>query len=120
LVFFCLVMNVVCALVGRIAGAKVGRRIDEIERAPLSRMILLAGLGGLCWAIATGGAGGAVLLGVGAIPGALLAAPVGVLGFILFTLLHHLVARGGMIDARHLWPLACGIVAFIAAFILGR
>jgi hypothetical protein len=120
LIFFCLVMNVICVLAGRIAGAKIGRRIDEIERASWLKMILLAGFNGLRWAIVTGAAGGAVVLGVGAFFGALLAIPVGVLAFILFTLLHRLVARGGMIDARHFWPLACGVAAFIAALILGR
>jgi fatty acid desaturase len=120
LLFFCLAVNVVCMLIGRKVGARVGREIDEIERKSWSRMILLATFNGLCWAVATGGMGGAVVFGIGAIFGALIAIPVGVLAFVLFTLLHRLVARGGMIDARHFWPLACGIVTTIAALLLGR
>ncbi|MCA1555820.1 MAG: hypothetical protein LC747_03925 [Acidobacteria bacterium] len=29
-----------------------------------------------------------------------------------------IMARGGMIDARHFWPLACGVVFTITALIL--
>ncbi|HEY0406123.1 MAG TPA: hypothetical protein VGC89_10370 [Pyrinomonadaceae bacterium] len=118
LFFFCLVMNVVCMLVGGIAGAKLGRRIDEIERQSWSRMLLLAGLNGLLWAIATGAAGGAIVFIAGALFGATLMLPIGALAFVIFTALHRQVAHGGMIDARHLWPLACGVAAFIAALIL--
>jgi hypothetical protein len=40
------------------------------------------------------------------------------LAFTLFTLLHRLLVRGDMIDARHFWPLACGITMLIAALVL--
>jgi hypothetical protein len=119
LLIIALVMNVICMTVGRIVGLKIGRQVDAFERESWQRMILLAGFNGMCWATATGAAGGAVFFGIGAIFGALLALPVGLLGFLFFTILHRLVAHGGMIDARHFWPLACGITMSIAAFILG-
>lgn len=114
----CLLMNLVCLLVGRKVGAKIGRRMDQIERRSWSWMIVLAAFEGALWAIATGAAGGAVAFGIGAIVGASLAIPVGIAAFVLFTILHRLVARGGMIDARHFWPLACGVATLIAALIL--
>ena len=73
---------------------------------------------GFAWGAITGAAGGAICFGIGAIFGALYAAPVGTLAFILFTPLHRLLARGGMIDARHFWPLACGVTMTITALIL--
>ncbi len=119
LLIIALVMNVICMTIGRIVGLKIGRQVDAFERESWHKMILLAGFNGMCWATATGAAGGAIVFGFGAIFGAFLALPVGLLGFVFFTILHRLVARGGMIDARHFWPLACGITMSIAAFILG-
>lgn len=119
LFLFCLVMNGVCCLVGRGMGVSLARRAGELERGPWAKMLALSALLGVLWAVVTGAAGGAVVFLFGAIFGALFALPVGALGFLLFTSLHRLVARGGMIDARHLWPLACGVALFIAAMILG-
>ena len=82
-------------------------------------MILNAMLTGLCWGLVTGAAGGLVAFGLGAIVGVICAVPIGVCAFVLFTTLHRPLARGGMIDARHFWPLACGITLTISALILG-
>lgn len=120
LVILCLMMNVTCALVGKVIGERIGRRMDEIERASWLKMIVTAALYGWWWGITTGAAGGALAFGVGAIVGASVAVPIGIVAFILFTVLHRLIARGGMIDARHFWPLACGVTITIAALILGR
>lgn len=116
---FFLLMNVVCLIVGKIIGGRMGRSMDETERTPWVKMILAAAIYGWGWGLATGAAGGAVAFGVGALVGASLASPIGIVAFILFTILHRLVARGGMIDARHFWPLACGVTITIAALILG-
>jgi hypothetical protein len=62
--------------------------------------------------------GGVLFFGVGSLFGAFMALPFGMLGFLLFTPLHRLMACGGMIDARHLWPLACGVALTISALIL--
>ncbi len=67
----------------------------------------------------TGALGGFVFFGIGAFVGAALAVPVGALAFAVFAPLHRLLARGGMIDARQLWPLALGVSGTIAALILG-
>lgn len=113
-----LAMNIVCCLVGRAMGSQVGKHIDDLERDSWSLMLLVAAGLGLWWAIVTGAAGGVLAFGVGAIFGIVFAAPVGLLAFMLFTPLHRSLARGGMIDARHFWPLAFGIVGTITALIL--
>jgi hypothetical protein len=113
-----LAMNVACCLMGRKMGAVCGDRVDDYERGSWHRMCVnAAGLGAL-WGITTGAVGGVLFFGIGSLFGAFIALPFGMLGFLLFTLFHRLLARGGMIDARHVWPLACGVVLTITALIL--
>lgn len=114
----CLAMNAACCGVGRAAGAYFGGRIDAAERRSWPLTLLSAAALGLLWGLVTGGAGGFLFFGLGAFVGAALAAPVGVLAFLLFVPLHRLLARGGMIEERHLWPLACGTVGVIVATII--
>ncbi len=114
-----LAMNVVCSIVGRRMGGALGGRLEKPERASWSIMILSALYAGICWGLITGAAGGFLFFGFGAIAGVFCALPVGVLAFTLFTPLHRLLARGGMIDAQHFWPLASGITLTISALILG-
>jgi hypothetical protein len=116
---FCLWMNFICSVVGWAMGRRLARSVDNLERKSWLTMPLLAALLGCLWALVTGAAGGLMVFGIGALFGMFCALPVGALGFALFTSLHRLLARGGMIDARHLWPLACGVTFFIAALILG-
>ena len=115
----CLGMNAVCFAVGRALAGRLGRRVDDAERRSWPRTILWAAAFGALWGIATGAAGGAVVFGVGALAGAIMAVPVGLVAFTLFVPLHRLLARGGMIDERHLWPLACGVTGVLAATVLG-
>jgi hypothetical protein len=114
-----LVMNVVCCLVGRYLGSKLSRMVTAVERDSWILMVIESLIIGLIWALGTGAAGGLLAFGFGAMFGAACAIPVGLLAFGLFVPLHRLVARGGMIDARHFWPLACGVVMIITALILG-
>ncbi len=81
-------------------------------------MLPMAAAFGILWALVTGAAGGAIFFGIGAIFGAVCAIPVGIAAFLIFTPIHRLLAHGGMIDARHFWPLALGIVAVITMLIL--
>lgn len=118
---FCLIFIptlLVCALLGRMTGANVGRTFDESERGSWIRTIIDALEDAFIWAVATGAAGGAIFFGVGAIFGLVCALPVAMLAFALFAPLHRLLARDGMIDARHLAPLAWGINLTISALIL--
>lgn len=118
--FLCLTMSAVCALTGYGMGACLGRSIDDLERKSWNVMLFASALLGALWAVGTGAAGGAVFFLIGAVFGAMFALPVGIAAFISFTVLHRLMARGGMIDARHFWPLACGVTLSIAALILNQ
>jgi hypothetical protein len=111
-------MLLVCALLGRRMGANSGRTFDESERASWGRTMMDALEDAFIWAAATGGAGGAIFFGVGAVFGFVGALPVAMFAFALFAPLHRLLARDGMIDARHLAPLAWGINLTISALIL--
>lgn len=114
----CLAMNVTCCLVGRAMGSKMGKHIERFEyNSWLTMPIRGLAVGGL-WALITGAAGGTIFFYIGAFFGIICALPVGMLAFALFTPLHRLLARGGMIDARHFWPLAYGVMLFIVALIL--
>jgi hypothetical protein len=73
---------------------------------------------GALWGLVTGASGGAVVFGFGSIFGAICATPVALFAFPVFTILLRLLARGGMIEERILWPLAFGIPTIIAAAIL--
>lgn len=118
-VAFAVAMNAVCCLVGRAMARSLARGAEKIERRAWWQMLFLPALLGVLWGIVTGSAGGAVVFGIGAFVGAACAVPVGALAFAVFMLLHRLLARGGMIEERQLWPLAFGIPSVIAAAILG-
>lgn len=114
-----LVMNVLCCLAGNYLGAKVSRMVQAIERDSWTKMLLESPLVGAIWGAGTGAIGGFFFFGIGAFFGAACAAAVGALAFVLFTPLHRLLERGGMIETRHFLPLACGITLTIAALISG-
>lgn len=117
-VAFCVAMNLICAVVGRMMGAQLGKRIDKLERASWIKMWGVSVLLGVAWGFVTGAAGGLIFFGIGALFGAACASVVGALGFLIFTTLHRLLARGGMIDARHFWPLAWGVTLVLVALLL--
>jgi hypothetical protein len=111
-------MNAVCCLVGRKSGAYFGRRVGDPRAWSWFVLLFCSMLMGTAWGIVTGGAGGAVGFGIGAIPGVICAVPVALAAFPVFAALHRAVARDGMIEERRLWPLAFGIPVTIAALIL--
>ncbi len=122
--FLLLGMNLICCVVGRAVGGKLVRTeaADEVKdfgwRAWL-RLLACSLVMALAWGITTGAAGGALFFGLGAVPGAVMAVMVALVAFPAFAALHRPLARGGMIEARQLWPLALGIPSVIAAAILG-
>ena len=111
-------MLAVCAVVGRLMGARLGAAIGDFERGRWAHMLLFTLAAGMGWAAVTGAAGGFLFFGLGAIFGFACALAVAVPAFLVFTSLHRLLARGGMIDAPHLRPLAWGVPATVAALIL--
>ncbi len=118
LLLFGLPMTAICAVVGRHMGRKLAPSLARAERGRWFTSLLYSVAAGLAWACATGAAGGAVIFLFGALSGLVCALPFGLAGFLLFTICHRLLMRGGMIDARHFWPIACGITLSCAALIL--
>ncbi len=115
---FCVVMTTICCAAGRAIGGRLGGRLGNPRERAWGVTLLTALLLGLVWGLATGGAGGAIVFGIGAVFGAFCALPVALVGFPAFMLLHRPLSRGGMIEERHLWPLAFGVPSVIAAVIL--
>ena len=118
-VAFAVAMNAVCCLVGRAMARSLAKGAEKIERRAWWQMLFLPALLGVVWGLVTGSAGGLLVFGLGAFVGAACAVPVGALAFTIFMPLHRLLARGGMIEERQLWPLAFGIPSVIAAAIMG-
>ena len=114
----CLLMNAACCVAGRLMGLYVGRFVDDVERRSWSFLLVASMLMGMIWGVGAGGLGGMLFFGFGALFGAVCAVPVGMLAFMMFAPLHRSLARGGMMEACHLWPLACGVTMFIVALIL--
>ncbi|MFL6331913.1 MAG: hypothetical protein ACJ754_01060 [Pyrinomonadaceae bacterium] len=118
LVALCVGMNVICCLVGRWFGGYLGRWSGNPRTRSLVGFAFVVFIMAVAWSVVTGGLGGALFFGIGAIFGAFIAGPVAFVGFPAFAILHRLISRGGMIEARHTWPLAFGIPLTIAAMIL--
>ena len=118
LIYLFLFMNIICALAGLYFGSRLSRLAATAEDSHWLVTLVGAPCLGFLWGLTTGAVGGLPLFVLGAIGGAVCAVPVGALAFALFLPLHRLLARGGMIDARHLWPLASGVVAVVTALIL--
>jgi hypothetical protein len=119
LFIICLLMNFTCAGVGYCMGGALSRAVKNVEDDRWTLMMIMLPLIGAAWGAVTGFAGGLIFLGIGAIFGAFCAIPVGALVFTLFAPLHRALARGGIIDARHFWPLASGSTLLAAALVLG-
>lgn len=115
---FCLAMNSVCCLVGRKFGARLGRRMGDPRRRSWPVLVFCSMQMGVAWAVVTGGAGGALGFGIGAIFGIVYAMPVALVAFPVFAVLHRAHSHGGMIEERQLWPLALGIPFFVAVLII--
>jgi hypothetical protein len=114
-----LAMNIACALAGWFFASKLSGTADRVERGSRMGMLVMPLFIGMVWGAGAGALGGLVFFGIGAFFGALCAIPVGMLAFAAFMPLHRWLSRGGMIEAAHLWPLACGVTMTIADLILG-
>ena len=117
---FCAGMNIVCCLVGRWFGGYLGGWAGDPRRRSRVGFALVVFVMAISWSVVTGGLGGLLFFGIGAFFGPFFAAPVALVGFPAFAILHRLISRGGMIEARQVWPLAFGIPLAIAALIVGQ
>ena len=119
-VALCVAMNVVCCLVGRWYGGVLGHWAGNLRTYTRVKFAFVVLAMAVAWSVVTGGLGGVPFFGIGAAFGPFFAAPVAFVGFPAFAILHRLISRGGMIEARHTWPLAFGIPLTIAAMIMGQ
>ncbi|MEO7509753.1 MAG: hypothetical protein ABIZ95_21080 [Pyrinomonadaceae bacterium] len=117
LFFLCLMMNLVCVMVGFLMGRAFSRAAMIAERSSRSQMVIVLALLGLAWGIITGLAGGIFFFGFGAIAGIVFAVPIGVVSFLVFGTLHRWLERGEMIETRHFLPVAIGLTATISMLI---
>jgi hypothetical protein len=111
-------MNVVCCLVGRWFGGYLGRWAGDPRARTLLGFSLVVFVMAVAWSVVTGGLGGLLFFGIGVVFGVFCAAAVALAAFPAFAILHRHLSRGGMIEARQVWPLAFGIPLTIAAMIL--
>jgi hypothetical protein len=111
-------MNAVCCFVGRKFGRVLGRSLGDPRSRGWLTHLALSPLIGVAWAVVTGGAGGAVGFGIGALFGIICATPVAVASFPVFAVLQRIQSHGGMIEERDLWPIAFGIPLAAAALIM--
>jgi len=119
-VALCAGMNIVCCVVGRWFGGYLGRWAGNPRTRSRAAFALVVCVMAVAWSVVTGGLGGLLFFGIGAIFGAFIAAAVALPAFPAFAILHRLISRGGMIEARHVWPLAFGIPLTIAAMIMSQ
>jgi hypothetical protein len=117
LIFLCLMMNIVCALVGYGMGRALSGAAFRAERGSWSGTIGYLMLLGIVWGVVTGATGGVFFFGFGAFVGPFFAIPIGVVSFFAFGIMHRLLERGGMIDMRHFLPLAISITAIVCLLI---
>jgi hypothetical protein len=117
-VLLLMTMNVVCCFVGRKFGRVMGRAVGDPRGRGWLAHIVLSPVIGAAWAVVTGGSGGAVGFGIGAIFGIFCAMPVALACFPVFAVLHRIQSHGGMIEERDLWPIAFGIPLAAAALIM--
>src|ERR1044072_8719621 len=115
---FCVGMNFICCIIGRLFAAYLGRRMSNPRTGSRTSFAFIIFMMAIAWSVAAAGAGGSLVFGIGAICGAFIATPVALVGSPVFAILHRLISRGGLIEARHTWPLAFGIPLTIAAMIL--
>lgn len=112
-------VNALSAVTGYHTGKLIGRIVRNLESRSWTFMLPMSVLVGLFWGIMAGGAGGAIVFGIGAFFGAFLGAAVGAIALPTFLVFHRLLKRGEMIDLRHFLPLSFGITYSICALILG-
>ncbi|MGI8640955.1 MAG: hypothetical protein ACR2MG_13545 [Pyrinomonadaceae bacterium] len=113
------IVNVLSAVVGFFSGKLIGKIVNEVENYSWWTMLLLSPFIGVFWGILAGGAGGIIILIIGAFFGAILGGLVGSAALPAFTIFHRLLKKGDMIDRKHFLPLAFGITFIICGFILG-
>ncbi|MGQ0541082.1 MAG: hypothetical protein ACT4O9_04425 [Blastocatellia bacterium] len=113
------VANAVTATVGYYTGFLVSRLVKLASMFSFSNNVILTIFIGLICGIVSGGVGGIFILIFGAFFGSIIGGITGAVVLPVFTLLHRLLSRGGLIELKHFLPIAFGIAFSASAFILG-
>jgi hypothetical protein len=113
-----LLMNIICCVVGWKFGGYLGRMAGNPRSHEWPAYVFRALLMALLWALVTGGLGGFIGFGIGAVVGVFCALPVALAAFPVFAVLHRIQSHDGMIEARDLRTIAIGIPLTAAALIL--
>lgn len=110
-----LLIGLLCSVAGLIAGAIIGVVMILIRRIHWTATIIASPLLGLIWGIVSGGAGGFPVFVVGALFGAIVAAPFGVLGLLTFAALYEPFAhrKGGILGWRKVFFAAVGTLILL-------
>lgn len=117
---FGIAVTVLTTFTGYFTGKTIGRGVRKIEEYPLPSTVILSILLGLGWGMFTGGIGGLLIFGVGAIPGAIVGGIAGALALPPFVLLHRHLKTGDMIERAKFAPIAFGIILSLCSLLLGR
>lgn len=117
-----LVTALVCstaAATGYFTGKIVGKIVRELADFPWPARLAALPFVGITWGILAGGAGGAMIMLLGAIPGAFIGALAGFAALPVFAILHSALLKYEGFERKHVYPAAIGVAATIAALILG-
>jgi hypothetical protein len=113
------IANFVTAGAGFVTGKLVGKAMLDVDKLPWPSYLPLLPLIGLIWGAVSGGVGGVFILVLGALAGAAIGGITAAAAFPAFAILHRVLARGNLIERRHLFPISMGIAITVAAFIIG-
>ena len=114
-----LAANILTAIIGYFSGKYVAKCVDRIREFPLLGQVVLLPFIGLFWGVISGGIGGAIILLYGGIVGAIFGGAVGLVSLPIFTVLHRLASRAGVIERKYFLPIGFGITLTICGYILG-
>ncbi len=113
------IVTLISTVVGYFSGKFIGNIVFELEKMSWSKMLTALPFVGIFWGIMAGGAGGIIILGIGAFFGAVVGGLVGGAALPIFSIFHRLLKRDDKIESKHFLPLAFGIAFIISAFFLG-
>ena len=113
------IANLITALAGYFSGKFISRIVSDLEKKSWSKMLAALPFVGIFWGVMAGGAGGIIILGIGAFFGAVVGGLVGGAAVPVFSIFHRLLKCSDKIESKHFLPLAFGIAFIISAFFLG-
>ena len=111
-------MNVICGVVGWCFAGHLGRKMGDPRARGWGEHVGDSFVRAMVWALVTGGLGGFLGFGFGAVVGVAFAMPVALAAFPVFAALHRAQSHGGMIEERDLRTIAYGIPLTAAALIM--